>query len=87
MYEILEYLHPGARVLDLGCRNGSFPINFRDNISVIRVDLEKIAIAGSFVQADAQHLPFPSKSFDAVILNHTLEHMANLKLSLQEMAA
>ena len=84
MYEILEYLHPGARVLDLGCRNGSFPINFRDDISVIRVDLEKTAIAGSFVQADAQHLPFPSKSFDAVILNHTLEHMANLKLSLQE---
>jgi SAM-dependent methyltransferase len=84
VYEILEYLQPGALVLDLGCRNGSFPINFRNDISVIRVDLEKTDIAGSFVQADAQHLPFPSKSFDAVILNHTLEHIAHLKPSLQE---
>ena len=84
MYEILEYLNPGARVLDLGCRNGSFPIDWRNDISVVRVDLEKRDIPGCFVQADAEHLPFPSGAFDAVVLNHILEHVPNVKRSLQE---
>src|SRR5262249_27454317 len=37
-----------------------------------------------FVQADASSLPFASRTFDAVILNHTLEHFERLKPALQE---
>ena len=37
-----------------------------------------------FVQADAVHLPFRSRTFDAVILNHSVEHFVNLKPALQE---
>lgn len=83
MYEILERLQSGALVLDLGCRNGSFPIDWRPDISVVRVDLAG-KVPGLFVRADAQRLPFPAGIFDAVVLSHTLEHLENLKLSLQE---
>jgi len=39
---------------------------------------------GVFVQADAVHLPFRSRTFDAIILNHGLEHFVHLKPALQE---
>jgi len=39
---------------------------------------------GFFVQADAVHLPFASRAFDAVILNHSVEHFVQLKPALQE---
>ena len=85
MYEILERLPSKAFVLDLGCRDGSFPSS-DERLNVVRVDTNKPrrSPAGSYVQADAEFLPFRSRSFDAVILNHTLEHFVHLKRSLQE---
>lgn len=84
MHEILEHLPPGARVLDLGCREGSFPDGWYAFLTV-RVDLSPPkANAGSFVEADAVRLPFPSGIFDAVILNHSVEHFVQLKPALQE---
>jgi SAM-dependent methyltransferase len=41
-------------------------------------------LSGLFVQADAIRLPFRSQTFDAVILNHSVEHFVNLKPALQE---
>ena len=37
-----------------------------------------------FVQAEAGLLPFVARTFDAVILNHSLEHFERLKPALQE---
>ena len=71
-------------MLDLGCRDGSFPVDLYD-LRVVRVDLEKpTGPCRAFVQADAARLPFPSGCFDAVILNHSIEHFAALKPALQE---
>ena len=75
MHEILRRLDMDARVLDLGCAAGSF----RDDecsATIIRADLEetKGRFATRFVCCDASILPFPDKSFNAVILNHSLEH-------------
>ncbi len=84
MHEILDHLPPDATVLDLGSGGGSFDsgaYRFR----TVRVDIGVPGRDGKlFVQADAIRLPFRSRSFDAVILNHCIEHFAQLKPSLQE---
>lgn len=86
MYEILDHLAPGVRVLDLGCKTGSFPAARHPGFTV-RLDLARRKPAdesAASIQADAACLPFRSRSFDVVIANHSLEHVASLKPSLQE---
>jgi SAM-dependent methyltransferase len=85
MYEILRSLEPGSRVLDLGCAAGSFPRE-ATLAAVVRVDRDPHgdARAGEFVQGDAAGLPFASRSFDALILNHSLEHFPDLAGALNE---
>jgi SAM-dependent methyltransferase len=82
MDEILRGLPRGARVLDLGCRDGSFRAEAYPGVRVIRLDRERPA---SGVQADAARLPFPDACFDAIVSNHSLEHMDDLDGVLQEM--
>ncbi len=87
MNEILRNLRPGARVLDLGSLTGSFPAHFCPEALVVRLDLEAPApgTCEGFVQADAARLPFPDRSFDAIIANHSLEHIQHLPDALAEM--
>ena len=68
-------------MLDLGSREGSFDRNVHP-FRTVRVDLEHAS--GIDVQADAAHLPFASKCFDAVVSNHSLEHFADLDRALAE---
>jgi SAM-dependent methyltransferase len=82
MDEILRNLPTGARVLDLGCRDGSFPRSAYPRLRVTALDLEPGAAQ---VQGDAGRLPFRDAAFDAVIANHSLEHMADLEQVLAEM--
>jgi SAM-dependent methyltransferase len=86
VHEILRSLPPSARILDLGCAAGSFPVGDFP-FTVVRIDLERPDTqASNFVQADAASLPFPAACFDAVISNHSLEHFDNLTASLEEIA-
>jgi SAM-dependent methyltransferase len=84
VYEILECLREGALVLDLGSREGSYT----DGTYPVRTVHLDIGVPqnrqGVFVQADAARLPFAARTFDAVILNHSLEHIRELKPALQE---
>ena len=86
MHEILRNLRPGARILDLGALTGTFPATCCPGALVVRIDLEKPALGtcDDFVQADAARLPFPDHCFDAVIANHSLEHIHGLPAALQE---
>jgi len=84
VHEILANLGPGQRVLDIGSNAGSFDSGMGPFVA-IRADLDRPSIAApNFAQADAAHLPFPDRAFDAVISNHSLEHFDDLAGSLAE---
>jgi len=83
--DLIERLPPGARVLDLGARSGSFHTD-RPDLVIVRADLE-IAPArgdGAYVAADAARLPFREAAFDLIISNHSLEHFEALEETLHE---
>jgi SAM-dependent methyltransferase len=82
MHEILRHLPPGARVLDLGCNKGSFPVEAYPHLRVVALDYSRIR----GVQADAARMPFADASFDAIVSNHSLEHMDRLADVLDEIA-
>ena len=87
MHEILDHLSPGSRVLDLGSRGGSFKAEDYPNLLLFAADLGSpgsVQPELRFLRADAGSLPFRSRSFDAVILNHSLEHFERLTPALQE---
>ncbi len=86
MDEILRNLEPDARVLDLGSLTGSFPLERCPAGLVVRLDLERPSGGApeGFVQADAARLPFRDRSFDAVIANHSLEHIQGFEKALEE---
>jgi SAM-dependent methyltransferase len=88
MHEILRNLQANARVLDLGCRAGSFPPECCPGALIVRLDNSwPGSDAGpGFVQGDATCLPFANASFDAVIANHSLEHMHDLASVLKEIS-
>ena len=83
--DFLRKLPPGARVLDLGARTGSFQ-SPRGDLIVIRADLDLPAArpADPYVAADAARLPFAAGSFDAVVSNHSLEHFVELEPAVRE---
>ncbi len=85
MHEILRNLPSNARVLDLGSRTGSFSREICPAAFVVRIDLERPGNKDKgFVQADAARLPFASACFDAIVSNHSLEHMRELETVLAE---
>ncbi len=84
MHEILQNLVSGQRVLDIGSNAGSFDASIGPFIA-IRADLDRPSSpTPNFARADAAHLPFADRAFDAVISNHSLEHFHDLAGSLAE---
>jgi ubiquinone/menaquinone biosynthesis C-methylase UbiE len=78
---ILESLGPRARILDLGCGDGShFPVLARGG-SVVGMDtsleLIRLAAGGLVVAAEGEHMPFREGAFDLVYISHVLHHAAD----------
>lgn len=85
------------KLLDIGCGPGGF-INFsyykklekiytihgvdflEENIKLIKKNYPK----GTFHVGNAEKLPFPAKSFDAILARHILEHAHNVRKVLGE---
>ncbi len=78
-----------ATLLDIGCSQGGITeIIGRSFALAVGLDPDPIGNAEicstRFVQADGCRLPFAAASFDAVLLNHVLEHAATPALLLEE---
>jgi len=83
--DLIARLPPGARVLDIGARTGSFHTD-RTDLLIVRLDLEIVPArgVGCYVAADPARLPFPPAAFDLVVSNHSLEHFVALEDTLRE---
>jgi SAM-dependent methyltransferase len=88
----------GKSVLEVGCGMGTMAMQWaRTGCSYTAVDLSPFSIqmtsrrfrlfgyAGTFVQADARHLPFANGMFDFGYSWGVLHHSPNLAQSLREM--
>src|SRR5262249_48013144 len=77
-------LRPG-RVLDVGCGDGGFLNRIRRaGWAVEGLDFDEEAIKAAKVkygldlkQGDLSSVHFPEASFDAIVLNHVIEHVPN----------
>ncbi|MEQ8959284.1 MAG: class I SAM-dependent methyltransferase [Coleofasciculus sp. C2-GNP5-27] len=96
--QFLPYLQPGQRVLDAGCGEGVLScLAAQQGVDVVGIDISHPNIEAAcrlakmwnvtveFLQADAEHLPFPDNNFDVVLSSHVLEHLPNLHQGLREL--
>ena len=97
----LPHLKNGMRVLDVGCGPGSITLGIAEVLGsgeVVGVDLQPAQVAKAkelsttkniknahFEVADANELPFPDGSFDAVFANSVLGHLPQPLQGLSEM--
>jgi len=89
----------GRRVLDVGCQTGALPIALsRLGASVTGVDVDEKLIEGARIRARghgveptfrvalAEALPFPDASFDVVTFVDVIEHVADARAAVREIA-
>lgn len=81
--DLAERLPAGAKVLDLGCGNGSKTARLADRFDVTGVDIseQQLRLArdavpkASFVQADFTELDFPAEELAAVTALYSIVHV------------
>ncbi|HEX9367545.1 MAG TPA: methyltransferase domain-containing protein [Vicinamibacterales bacterium] len=84
-------------LLDVGCSTGGLLVAARGAFAEIvgvdvalrwlavgRVRLREAGVDATLVCANAEHLPFPDRSFAAVTCTDTLEHVADARAALSE---
>jgi len=74
-------------LLDIGTGNGEIAGHLSEFYNVVSVDIvdqREVHDGFSFVQLNGERLPFADKSFDVVVSNHVIEHLANADLHLSE---
>ena len=80
----------GKTVLEVGCGKGWLAGKLAQKNKVTAVDIiikeetRRCPDVG-FQQANAESLPFPDKSFDVVVVAHTLEHVRNFGKTASEL--
>ncbi len=89
--EILQTIS-GKKVLEVGCGRG-YLANLIENAGhditgcdiIITPKIKKKFPKIKFVQGNIEKLPFADNSFDTVITTHTLEHVQNLRVAVDEL--
>lgn len=87
--EILGGLLAGARILDLGCGNGSHMPLLATGGRVVGTDVSIVALleardSGPVAGAEGERLPFRDRVFDVVHVSHVLHHTHEFKGVLRE---
>ncbi len=81
--------NPALRMLDIGTGNGEIAHHLSQHFDVTSVDIvdQRQKREGfSFIKANGEQLPFANQSFDVVVSNHVIEHIANADHHLAEIA-
>jgi demethylmenaquinone methyltransferase / 2-methoxy-6-polyprenyl-1,4-benzoquinol methylase len=92
----LARTQPGMRALDVCCGTGDIALALREaRAEVAALDFSRpmLRVAGGraassapfFLCGDAQQLPFPDDTFDAVTVGYGLRNLANWQRGLEEM--
>ncbi|MBI2144642.1 class I SAM-dependent methyltransferase [Candidatus Woesearchaeota archaeon] len=87
--QIAFHCGEGARVLDVGCNDGLVAYMIKEyepSLAIVGVDVQarKPAMIKRILY-DGRRLPFPDNSFDVVMANDVLHHVANMGWLLKEM--
>ncbi|MEX1112067.1 MAG: class I SAM-dependent methyltransferase [Candidatus Andersenbacteria bacterium] len=80
MEQFAKNFQSGQKVLDIGC--GRMPYKHFFNCSYVGVD--PVASVNPDVVAPAWDIPLPNASVDGIILNQSLEHIAETENTVQE---
>ncbi len=82
-----DFIEKGGKILDLGCGSGIIAKVFQDffQAKVIGVDIKDHRVFYiPFEIINGKKLPFPEKSFDAVLINYVLHHSDDPEALLEE---
>jgi ubiquinone/menaquinone biosynthesis C-methylase UbiE len=98
---LLEHLHPGLELLDVGCGPGTITLDLAERVAPARVvgldreegivsDAEHLRIErevpnASFLVGDVYELDFPDRSFGVVHAHQVLQHLKDPVAALVEM--
>lgn len=78
----------GKTVLDVGCGTGRLSLFFAEDNHVTGIDVNNNTIVQhanfTFIQGDAERLPFPDHHFDVVVSFDVIEHVEHDRLFVQE---
>lgn len=82
---------PGGRLLDVGCGSGEWLAKMRDlgwQVSGLDFDTQAVAVATrrglQVTQGPLEAQRYPDESFDAITLNHVIEHVPDPVATLAE---
>ena len=85
LLENLKKEKDSGHILDLGANSGDFTVLMENNgfkVTAVEIDEDAVAkgreLGRNIIQGDAFTMDFPEK-FDAIIMNHVLEHIPDLK--------